>query len=211
MRVLVVADDGLTRAGLAGLLAGQPGCQVVGQVTASDGLAGAVDVYRPDALLDDGGWQPAAVLERVAELVAGDGPGRAEPPVVVLVPAADGAALAWAAGAQAVLLRTATPDQIVAALAAAMQRLAVLDPASAAALIASLPTTPHSQIEALTPRELQVLQLMAEGLANKAIAQALAISEHTVKFHVNSILGKLGAQSRTDAVVRATRAGLLLL
>jgi DNA-binding NarL/FixJ family response regulator len=65
--------------------------------------------------------------------------------------------------------------------------------------------------EALTPREQEVLQLLAEGLPNKTIADSLHISEHTVKFHVNAILSKLGAQSRTEAVVRATRLGLLLL
>jgi DNA-binding NarL/FixJ family response regulator len=66
-------------------------------------------------------------------------------------------------------------------------------------------------VEDLTPRETEVLQLLADGLTNKAIAQRLGISDHTVKFHVNSVLGKLGAQSRTEAVVRASRLGLLLL
>jgi len=61
----------------------------------------------------------------------------------------------------------------------------------------------------LTARELDVLRLLAEGLPNKAIAQRLAISEHTVKFHLNAILGKLGAQSRTEAVVQAIRRGLI--
>ena len=66
-------------------------------------------------------------------------------------------------------------------------------------------------VEPLTPRELEVLRLMAEGLPNKTIAARLEISEHTVKFHVNTILGKLGVASRTEAVVRATRLGLILL
>ncbi len=73
------------------------------------------------------------------------------------------------------------------------------------------PSPPDAPAEALTPREREVLQLLAEGLANRAIAQRLAISEHTVKFHVNAILGKLNAQSRTEAVVRAARLGLLIL
>ena len=63
----------------------------------------------------------------------------------------------------------------------------------------------------LTSHELEVLQLLAEGLPNKSIARQLGISEHTVKFHVNAMLGKLGAQSRTEAVTRATRLGLILL
>jgi DNA-binding NarL/FixJ family response regulator len=66
-------------------------------------------------------------------------------------------------------------------------------------------------LEELTAREMEVLQLLAEGLPNKSIAQRLDISEHTVKFHVNSILRKLEAQSRTEAVVQATRLGLILL
>jgi two-component system nitrate/nitrite response regulator NarL len=65
--------------------------------------------------------------------------------------------------------------------------------------------------EALTPREREVLQLLSQGLSNKQIAQALRISEHTVKFHVNAILGKLGVQGRTEAVVQAARLGLITL
>jgi DNA-binding NarL/FixJ family response regulator len=68
-----------------------------------------------------------------------------------------------------------------------------------------------SPLEPLSPRELDVLRGLAEGLANKQLARSLGISEHTVKFHINAILGKLRAQSRTEAVVRATRAGLILL
>jgi DNA-binding CsgD family transcriptional regulator len=65
--------------------------------------------------------------------------------------------------------------------------------------------------ESLTPRELEVLQLLAQGLPNKQIAQRLGISDHTAKFHVNAILGKLGVQSRSEAIVQAVRMGLVLL
>ena len=67
------------------------------------------------------------------------------------------------------------------------------------------------EIEMLTPREVQVLELLAEGLSNKAIAQRLAISDQTVKFHVAAICGKFGAANRTDAVRRAVRRGLITL
>ena len=80
-------------------------------------------------------------------------------------------------------------------------------PCRRSAPVAQPETTGERPVEALTPRENEVLQLLAEGLTNQAIAQRLAISEHTVKFHVNAILGKLAAQSRADAVVRATRLG----
>ena len=63
----------------------------------------------------------------------------------------------------------------------------------------------------LTPRESEVLQLLAEGLPNKAIAERLGISDHTAKFHVNAILGKLGASTRTEALAQAARLGLVLL
>jgi DNA-binding NarL/FixJ family response regulator len=70
---------------------------------------------------------------------------------------------------------------------------------------------PDAEWEALTPREIDVLELLAEGLPNKAIAERLGISDQTVKFHVASIAGKLGASNRTDAVRRAVRLGLVTL
>ena len=70
---------------------------------------------------------------------------------------------------------------------------------------------PTPLVEQLTAREREVLQHLAEGLSNKAIALRLGISEHTIKFHVNAIMSKLGAQSRTEAVVRATQLGLIML
>jgi DNA-binding NarL/FixJ family response regulator len=113
------------------------------------------------------------------------------------------------------------PARLAAGLAAATHGLGVLDPPFIPAVA---PVTPddgtaspggiHSSlalVEELTPRELEVLRLMAEGLPNKTIARQMEISEHTVKFHVNAILGKLGVTSRTEAVVRATRLGLILL
>jgi DNA-binding NarL/FixJ family response regulator len=114
-----------------------------------------------------------------------------------------------AASGGGLLLRDSTPDQLYAALNAAILGLFVFDP-----VLARLPAAdslPEPLAEALTPREMEVLQLLAEGLANKMIAQQLGISDHTVKFHVNAILSKLNAQSRTEAVVRATRLGLIIL
>jgi DNA-binding NarL/FixJ family response regulator len=89
--------------------------------------------------------------------------------------------------------------------------LVVLDATLAAALfpVHHVATAPIAN--PLTPRETEVLQLVAAGLPNKTIADRLRISEHTVKFHINAIMGKLGAQSRTEAVVRATQQGLILL
>ncbi len=90
----------------------------------------------------------------------------------------------------------------------------VLDDSFAAALLRGVRDTPPAVPdlpESLTPRESEVLQLLSQGLANKAIAQRLGISDHTVKFHVNAILGKLAVQSRGEAIVQAVRLGLVAL
>jgi two-component system, NarL family, nitrate/nitrite response regulator NarL len=220
LRVLVVADDPLARGGLAALLAGQLGLIVVGQTAAvphdASGitdLAVALDAYQPDVLVWDLGWDAAPSLARLAELRD-----RAVPSAVLLAGVASAPA-AHQAGAAALLPRDVSGPRLAAALAAIAQGLTVYDPAflpPAAAIAPSAQpewdeTGPAPLVEELTPRELEVLRLLAEGLPNKTIAQSLRISEHTVKFHVNAILGKLGVQSRTEAVVRATRLGLILL
>jgi DNA-binding NarL/FixJ family response regulator len=101
-------------------------------------------------------------------------------------------------------------DALAAALRAVARGLLVLEPSLAAPLVQPRERAP-APAEELTAREREVLQLLAAGLANKAVAQRLGISEHTVKFHVNALLGKLGVQSRTEAVVRAARLGLVIL
>jgi two-component system, NarL family, nitrate/nitrite response regulator NarL len=202
LRVVIVADDPLARAGLAALLAGQAGFSVIGQIGSSETLADQVDMYRPDVVLLDLGWEPGAVLDAITDLSEG------APPLLALLPDEDQAAGVWTAGARGLLLREAVIERLAAALPAVAQGLAVLDPALASALAAPRSALPT---EDLTPRELDVLRLLAEGLANKTIAHRLDISEHTVKFHINAILGKLHAQSRTEAVVNGIRLGLIAL
>ena len=132
-------------------------------------------------------------------------------PIVALLPDATYAAEAWAAGPKGLLSRDSGAANLNAALTAVAQGLVVIDAELSAALLPSGDTPPAVSVGELTPREREVLQLLAEGLPNKVLAARLKISEHTVKFHVNSIMGKLGAQSRTEAVTRATRAGLIFL
>ena len=108
--------------------------------------------------------------------------------------------------------RDATRDEIVAAVQAAAAGLVALEPRDAAALMGGAARAPaQSPVEPLTPREIEVLRMLAEGEGNKAIAFKLGISEHTVKFHVASILAKLHASSRTEAVTIGVRRGLILL
>jgi two-component system nitrate/nitrite response regulator NarL len=209
LRVMVVADDSLSRAGLAALLGSQPGLLLTGQAPGGAGLREAIDVYQPHVVLWDTGWDPGPALQRFGEMR--DQGNTPDLPWVLLLSDASHSAEAWALGFRALLTRAADPDRLTAALHSAATGLAVLDPALAASLISSRTEVPAAPAEALTPREVEVLRLMAEGLPNKAIARQLGISEHTVKFHVNAILGKLGVESRTEAVVRATRLGLILL
>lgn len=192
--MLIVSDDPWARAGLAGLLAEEPGIEVVGQVDSEADFA----LHQPEVLLWDLG--PGLADWRDLDI-----------PIVALVAEEPQGARVLSVGARAVLLRESNPELLGAALVAAARGLVVLEPT----LLAHLIPTPHPDdlllSEPLTERELEVLQLLALGLSNKAIAQRLEISEHTAKFHVAQILGKLGVESRTEAVVRAVQLGLVLL
>ncbi|HXE80625.1 MAG TPA: response regulator transcription factor [Vicinamibacterales bacterium] len=146
--------------------------------------------------------------------------GRELPPVLILSDDDGAASRAAAAGASiwGVVPTEATPSELVAAVNALAAGLAVAPPA----LLATMARTrseagPDDGEEAgewqehLTPRERHVLELVAEGRSNRAIAEALGISEHTVKFHLASIYGKLGASTRTEAVRRGLRRGLITI
>lgn len=206
--------DQLSRAGLAALLEQQPGIVVAGQITGEDGsdgpggqggdkLAQALEIYSPQVVVWDVAWEPSASIDNLGLLPEG------APPVLALAASEAQASQAQAAGARGVLSRGAGAEGLSAALIAVAQGLLVSDPTivgdpGPSGIAASSPVE-------LTPRELEVLFLLAEGLPNKGVAARLSVSEHTIKFHVNSIMGKLNAQSRTEAVTRATRLGLLPL
>jgi len=114
-------------------------------------------------------------------------------------------------GVRALLPHDASPAEIVAAIEAAAAGLAVIDPGELESLVAESPAQPAADPGPLTARELEVLRLLADGVANKNIAWQLQISEHTVKFHVAQILAKLNAGTRTEAVTQGIRRGLILL
>ncbi|MGH7629232.1 MAG: response regulator transcription factor [Gemmatimonadales bacterium] len=206
-RVLIVADDPITRAGLAALLAEQPECVVAGQVGTDADMAEAIDSSQADVMLWDLGWEGEGPLDLLAEAR------ELNLPMTVLLSGPDDAAAAFAMGARGALLRNTEPRQLAAALAAVAAGLTVVDPLLAGIALAAPGREQPADglVEDLTPREREVLQLLADGLPNKAIAERLAISEHTVKFHVTAIMGKLGARTRTEAVSRAARLGLLIL
>jgi len=212
-RVLVAASSAVVRAGLEALIASLT-IQVVGR-SSSTALAGPLQDIRPDVVLLE--------LEQHDEdlrtlLALDEGPGAPGAPAFVVL--ADDPRGAWAAdalraGARAVLPREASAVEIVAAVEGAAAGLVVLHPDVVDALLlvrsspARVASAPAGQ--ALTPREVEVLGMMAEGLGNKTIARRMGISEHTVKFHVGSIFTKLDASSRTEAVTLGARQGLIML
>jgi len=218
-RVFIVAASPLARAGLDHLLTAR-GVGVAGTATSVESLGEQLaDAAADVVLLDCGGEAAGTIVDSMADS------GLAADSCVVLLtdvwsPAATAQALR--AGVRAVLPSDIPPDQLVAALEAAARGLLVFHPTSAPASLRPGETGALSRaassangfdtlVEPLTPRESEVLQMLAAGLGNKEIAVKLCISDHTVKFHVASILGKLGVASRTEAVSLGIRRGLVLL
>ena len=201
LRVLVVCRDRLSRAGLAAVLDQRSGLTVVGQIAGDDNSLLPLDIYVPDVIVWDVSWETSNAVNSLG-LLPEDAP-----PVLALAVTSDQAAQARAAGAQALLSRDASPEALAAAAVALSHGLQVTDPALAGVSAAATPEPGSASL--LTPKEQDVLKLLAEGLPNKGVVSRLEVSEHTVKFHVNSIMGKLNAQSRIEAVILATRLGLL--
>ena len=241
MRIYVIAAYPAVRAGLASMARQQSGWQVIGEAAPatvaaraaapSASASPALQGDTPDVILAD--LDGTADVETVDAWLATLQPRGG----LVLIGPADLDARRGAAGQQAARLlaeaaqtteerglafgalrRDATPEEIVAALSAVGSGLVALDRRLAREIFAApdrLPVTaperPALADETLTAREREVLQLVAEGLPNKLIAQRLRITEHTAKFRVSAILTKLGAASRTEAVTLAAHRGLLVL
>jgi NarL family two-component system response regulator YdfI len=207
IRLLIAAPSAIVRAGLESVGASASTIEVAG---ASDlgGLSSAIERFQPDVVL---AALEAHFDEPPEDLIALAG--RAgSPAFVVLAPDLQtpwtGEALR--AGIRAVLPGDLGPREILAAVEAAAAGLVVLHPQDLPALVADRPA-PIAPSQALSPREVQVLAMLAEGYGNKTIAWKLGISEHTAKFHVASILSKLNAGTRTEAVTQGIRRGLILI
>ncbi|MGB8769987.1 MAG: response regulator transcription factor [Candidatus Korobacteraceae bacterium] len=218
LRVLVSAASSITRAGLERLLETQPGVHLVGAIGA-DSLPAAIAENDPDVVLLR--LEARASETNWEELIA------LGVPVVLLTDEADlvTATAALASGVQAVLLGDATGAELAAAAHSAAAGLLTLsgdlaDLVRQAVLAHSREEADDSGVPAsvaddspehLTLREREVLEMIMEGLSNKEIAAHLNISAHTVKFHISSILGKLGASTRTEAAAIGLRRGLITI
>jgi DNA-binding NarL/FixJ family response regulator len=211
IRVLVWAKSAVTRAGLEAIVRADPRFEIVPNVGRTADLLSAMRESAPDAVLfDSSDTSTARGLPAVS----------AQPGAPVLVALVDSIRRAdilraLQSGARAVLWRESHPREITAALGAAHDGLIVFSPEILEML---LPAPPELAApgdlppgEPLTAREIDVLSLLAEGAGNKEIAGRLHISEHTAKFHVSSILAKLGAATRTEAVTRGYKEGLILM
>jgi two-component system, NarL family, response regulator YdfI len=211
IRVFIVAAPPLARAGLENVLASR-GVEVAGSAATVDAMMDFVSDKSLDLVLVDasgGGFEPAlesildsGLLSDVGFVVLGDGI------------SSGASAEAMRAGIRATLPADISPEQLVAGLEAAASGLLVVHPSQVNDVLpagAASPRPVDELAEPLTPREVEVLQMLSAGLSNKEIAARLNISDHTVKFHVAAILGKLGAGSRTEAVSIGIRRGLVLL
>lgn len=190
--VLVAASSPVSRAGLKSMVEEMPECVLAGASSAGEIVENAAELH-PDAIL----WQIAADEDASAiRTLQGQN--------TILLSA--GAPLELIrAGAHGVLPLDASADQIEIALQAVTAGLGVFSPG-----LLDSPNTSRMP-SALTARETEVLRMIADGLANKEIAWRLGISEHTVKFHVSALLGKLGAGSRAEAVGAGVRQGIIML
>jgi DNA-binding NarL/FixJ family response regulator len=206
IRLLIAASSAIVRAGLESVGASGSGMEVVG-ASDLDGLGAAIDRHQPDVVLASSESHHDEPPEDLIALAARHG----APAIIVLAPDLQPAwtAEALRAGIRAVLPGDLGPREILAAIEAVAAGLLVLHPQDLPVL-ASDRTLPAAQ-QTLSPREIQVLSMLAEGVGNKTIAWKLGISEHTVKFHVASIMTKLNAGSRTEAVTQGIRRGLILI
>ncbi len=209
MRVLVADDSALFRDGIISLLKAA-GLDVVGQ--AGDGAAAvkAVSKLRPDLVLLDIQMPKMNGLEAL-RLIKDVAP---ETQVVMLTVSEEDADLfeAAKAGAQGYLLKSLNADEFLEMLDGLQRGEAAMTRQTTARLMKSFTqsaTASPTPTQILTNREIQLLNLVATGMANKAIAQELSISENTVKYHMKKIMQKLNVQNRTEAVTQAIRAGLL--
>ncbi len=212
VRVAVVASSPVVRAGLEHLLALGDDVVVVGTAATREALGdlGASDIHVL-VLDDDTDTRLSALRTDTA-----DDDARGTPSVVLLVdePTPTLARDAIAVGVRALLSRDAGDAELIAAVRAVAAGLVVLTPDAAQpvrgqANVARREGSPRTV--SLTPREHEVLQALAEGLANKQVAARLGISEHTIKTHVTAVFEKLGVTTRAEAVARGVQLGVLML
>lgn len=207
IRVLLVDDHPIVREGLLSALGDEGDLQIVGAAGSAEEALSLAERLLPDVVLLDLELPGMGGIDAIP-LLLGTLPA---PKVVVFTAyATDDRVLgAIRAGARGYLLKGAPAHEIARAVRTVNQGGSHLEPAIAARLVAELRGPPGGAGAQLTAREHEVLRLLGQGMSNKRIARLLSISERTVKFHVSSLLRKLGASNRTQALSLAVQRGLV--
>lgn len=211
IRVMVVAASPVVRAGLSAVLTSNPQLTVVGSVSDLDALLGEVQLQPQVVLLDLSGNFQQSVWEKLLSMQEEQ---YSSPIMIIADVDSINLEVALRSGVRGILPDSSTESEIIAAVEAIAFGLIVLHPDAIELL--PLKESMREKVtltptQTLTPREIEVLEMLGSGLGNKAIAKRLHISDHTVKFHVSSIFGKLGVSSRTEAVTVGVRLGLIML
>ncbi|MCX5538001.1 response regulator transcription factor [Paraburkholderia sp. CNPSo 3076] len=211
VRVALIAASPQVRASLQTIVEADPALALLGSAADAETLAADLAGSVPDVVLADIEPEAGDALKTLVD------PGRAPPALVLLLddPDSDAFLDELPTDATAILSRDVTPAEIVAAIEAAAAGLCVLSPDILARLLAGRKplrqTASGGPFEALSLREIEVLAMLADGLGNKEIARQLDISDNTVKSHLSSIFGKLGATNRTEAVMLGMRHGYIMV
>jgi len=215
IRVLVCDDQDLVRTGFVTIVDAQPDLEVVGEAADGRTAIRLAEQHHPDVVIMDIRMPRMDGIEATRSMA---GPGVSDPAKVLIVTTFNLDALvldALRAGASGFLLKDARPAELLHAIRTVAAGEALLSPTVTRALIGRYAERvrpadrDHSELDALTAREREVLALVAEGLSNAEIALALVISHETVKTYVSRILGKLNLRDRVQAVVLAHRLGLV--
>jgi DNA-binding NarL/FixJ family response regulator len=207
IRVLIADDHPVVRQGLRTYLELQPDIEVAGEAGSGIDAAAQAERLAPDVVLLDMVMPEGDGLEALRRIRSGGG----APRVVVLTsfPADDRVVEAMRAGAAGYLLKDAQPAELLAAIRSAHSGGSPLHPEAAARLVGEVRRLPAAAAAELTAREREVLELVARGMPNKAIALRLSLSEKTVKAHVSAVLRKLDVTDRTQAALKAVRERLV--
>ncbi|MEA2472273.1 MAG: hypothetical protein QOE06_188 [Thermoleophilaceae bacterium] len=205
IRVLLVDDHELVRAGLSELLSSAEDIEVAATAASGEGAVEAVAEERPDVVLMDLSMPGVGGIEATRRITATDSAAR----VVALTSFSDTPQVLGAldAGAVGYLLKDAAPEELRNGVRAAARGESPFSPKAARALVASRAERREPEVE-LSPRELEVLGCVAKGLPNKLIARRLEISEKTVKAHLTRVFQQIGVTDRTQAALWAQSRGL---